>query len=251
VRGVFFKQPFEYRLDVSGDEWRQGDALAAVLTVKNRSNFIQPLPGLFLRLAQGDFKSVREKKPNAFTLIACAELDAQAELGPDEERRFPWTFSLDRNCPVSDKAQSLFLLCGCGELGDAAGHLALNVQPHPHIDAVLSLMESSFSFVLKGQKSRKGRIEAKLKPPAGKEYPTLEHLLLFFRFVEDSLQLNFCFNLKTLQASATTLEMKKAKREIEQVLPLKNYLFPGGQINNEPLEAAIGETLAAVKSKGF
>jgi sporulation-control protein spo0M len=249
VKGVFFKEQLEFRLEVRGDEWYQGDTLSCVLSVRNRGAAKQPLSGLYLHLAQASVKSVRDKAYNAFQVVGSARLDAAADIEPGAEQNFPWTFELDKNCVISEKSQSLYLICGREALSNAAGQLAVTVLPHPHIEAVLSLLESSFAFVLKGQKSKKNWVEAKLKPPSGKEYPTLEHLMLSFRFDAETLLLKYCFHLKTIQASATTLTVGKATREIEQQFHSSNYLFPGGLINNQPLETAIAETLAVVKSK--
>jgi hypothetical protein len=250
VKGVFFKQPLEFRLEVKGDEWRQGESLSCVLSVKNRGASSQPLSGLYLHLAQGNIKSVREKADDAFEITSSARFDAVSSVEPGGESSFPWTFELHKNCTISDKMQGIFLLCGIGALSDAAGQLTVVVLPHAHIEAVLSFLENSFSFVLKGQKSKKGWLEAKLKPPAGKDYPTLEHLFLSFCFNEETLHLKYCFHLKTIQATAsTTVHVGKAIRELEQELHSSKYLFPGGQINHEPLESVIAEALALVKSR--
>jgi hypothetical protein len=250
VKGVFFKQPLEFRLEVKGDEWHQGESLSCVLSVKNRGASSLSLSGLYLHLARGSMKSVREKAADAFEVTSSAVFDSVCVLERESELSFPWTFELDKNCTISDKSQGIFLLCGIGALADAAGQLTVTVLPHAHIEAVLSFLENSFSFVLKGQKSRKGWLEAKLKPPAGKDYPTLEHLMLSFRFNEETLLLKYCFHLKTIQATAsTTVHVGKATRELEQELHSSKYLFPGGQVNHEPLETILAEALAVVKSR--
>lgn len=251
MKGVFFKQPLEFRLEVKGDEWQQGESLSCVLTVKNHGGSSQSLSGLFLHLAQGSIKSVREKAPDAFQVTSSAQFDNTGNVEAGSELSFPWTFALDKNCTISDKAQGVFLLCGIGTPADAAGVLTITVLPHAHIEAILTFLENSFSFVLKGQKSKKGWVEAKLKPPSGKDYPTLEHLLLSFHFNEDTLLLKYCFNLKTIQATASaTVHVAKAKRDLEQQFQASEYLFPGGQaVNHEPVEKALGEALATVKSR--
>ena len=249
MKGVFFKQPLEFKLEVQGDEWFQGQALVCTLSIKNRGSSSEKVADPFLCLAHGSIKQIKEKKAEAFAVDSAARLAAVANLAPGQEQGFNWTFELDRNCLVSDKTQSAYLICGKGAMADTAGQLAVTVKPHPHIEAMLSLFEVTYAFVTKGLKSRKGWLEAKLKPPAGKEFPTLDHLLVAFRFAEEKLCLKYCFHLKTLKASVSTLEVSKATRELEQELPCSKYLFPGGQINHEPLEAAIGEILAMVKSK--
>ena len=248
MRGTFFKQPLEFKLDVKGDEWRQGDSISCALSVKNRGTSTESLAGLFMNLACGDIKGVREKSAEAFSVISAAEMAAPAALEAGQDYAAPWQFDLDRNCTITDKGQSLYLLCGKGSPAEIAGQLAVNVLPHPHLEAVTSLLESSFSFVLKSQKSKKDWVETKLKAPGGKDFPTLEHLLLSMRFEGEVLQLKYCFQVKALQASATTLEVKKAKRELLQELPMNSYLL-GGHVDNDKIEEKLSEALEPFRTK--
>ena len=249
MKGVFFKNQLEFRLEVKGDEWHQGVTLACVLSIKNRGASSQELSDLYLHLACGKTKSIREKEADAFEIISSADISSRSVLEADQETGFSWSFALDKNCIISEKSQSLYLVCGKGALADYAGQLAVTVLPHPHIDAVTSLLENTFCFVLKGEKSKKGWVEAKLKPPSGKDFPTLEQLVLSMRFQGDAMRLDYCFHLKTIQADALALSVGKARKEVVQELALTSYLFPGGQVNHEPLEKALADALATVKSR--
>ena len=249
MRGVFFKQALEFRIEVTGDEWHQGDKVLCTLSVKNRGSSPQPLSGLYLHLALGNIKKVREKADDAFQVVSSAQLTPPAALEPEQQQVFPCSFALDVNCPITDKGGSLYLLCGQGTPADAAGNLLVTVLPHPHLEAVVSLLESSFCFVLKGQKWQKGWVEAKLKPPAGLEYPTLEQLVLAQRFEGELLQLKYNFNLRSLAATPTTLEVKKGKRELQQQVAPQQYLFGGMHVNNDALEAVIREALQSVNRR--
>ena len=249
MRGVFVKAPLEFKLEVQGDEWRQGESLNCNLCVKNRGDASCILRDFFLHLAKGDIKRVREKSSNAFEIIASAGTSPITQLQPAEEQTISCKFELDKNCLISDKKSSLFLLCGSGSINDIYGQLALNILPHSHIEALLTLLENSFSFSLKSQKTAKDWLEAKLKPPAGKNFPTLEQLVLYFHFSEAILQLKYSFHLKTLQATANSLEIGKSKRELVQELKESDYLFPTGQVNIEALEPVIAQALSAVKAR--
>ena len=249
MRGIFFQQPLEFRLEVEGDEWVQGDSVSCVLSIKNRGSETRTLDGLYLHLATGTLKKVKQKQDDAFLIVSSAECRSPAELAPDEQQSFPWTFKLDQDCPITDKSQSLYLICGQGEISDAAGHLLVNVKPHEHIQEFLNVFEDIFSFVLKGQKSKKDWVESKLKPPAGKQYPTLEHLMLSARFKSEVLDLKYCFHMKKIHASAESLKLNKAKTNIEQQLQAGDYMSPAGYIDHAPLEKAIGEILEKVESK--
>ncbi len=248
MKGVFFKHPLEFRLELTGNEWRQGEKLACQLSLNNRGNVPFSVTAPFLLLARADIKRVREKSADAFAIISSSQLASSLELEAGHEQGFSSAFELDTNCIISDNKQSLYLLCGAGSLAELAGHLAINVIPHLHIEALLSVMENSFSFSLKSQKSKQDFVEAKLKPPAGGEFPSLAQLVLNCQITEDKLVVKYIFHLKTLQADALSLKIGKAKREIVQELEFKQYLFPTGQVQHESLEKAIAEALSVIKS---
>jgi len=103
---------------------------------------------------------------------------------------------------------------------------------------------------LKAQKSKKGWVEAKLKPPAGKRFPTVQHLMLNCRFQSETLLFKYIFHVKQLQGSAiSSFGIRTAIDEVEQKLDSSQYLFPGDILNHESLEAAIKEALEVVESR--
>jgi hypothetical protein len=89
----------------------------------------------------------------------------------------------------------------------------------------------------------------KFKPPSGMSYPTLEQLTLGASFEKDSLLLRYMFKVKKLEATATTLGLKKGKSSLEQTIPCSDYLFPGGLMNHDPLESKLEEALSKVRGK--
>jgi hypothetical protein len=208
------------------------------------------LKGFFLHLAEGKSKKVKDKKPDAFEIISSASSEEQTEVGPGQKLSLSETFHLEKNCLISDKGQSLYLVCGQGDISQNVGHLALNILPHADIEAVIMLMENSHSFVLKSTKSQKGWVEAKFKPPIGKLYPTLDQLTLLSCFDGDKLKLKYNFSVKKLEADSSALKFKKAKQEVVQEVEASKYHFSPGLINHDPLDNLIGEALKTVKS-GF
>lgn len=237
----------EFRLEVEGSEWRQGDTLNCELTVKNRGGGAAQLQSGFIRLCCGQSKKVKEKSADAFQTVAESPRGERATLAPGEIHSITWSVPLDVNCPVTDKSQSLYLVCGANGDENIAGNLQVNVLPHEHIDAVHTLLENTYCFVLKGLKSKNGAVEAKFKPPLGKLYPTVDHLLLSTRFVDGALSLSYRFQVKKLQATPASIELKKGQSTFEATLEPSKYLFPGGQINHAPLEEAIGQALKTVE----
>ena len=181
--------------------------------------------------------------------MTSAEFKSTALIEPGSELSFDWIFNLDKNCIITESAQSLFLVCGVGEISEAAGHLQLNVSPHAHIEALTSLLETYHSFVLKGQKSKKGWVESKLIAPTGRRFLTLERLMLNCCFEGETLLVKYIFHSKKLAGTATSLDISKTKTEYKQQLEPKQYIISGGFIDNDALEKFIGEALATVESK--
>jgi hypothetical protein len=246
MKGVFLQQQCEYRLEVAGDGFRQGEAVPCTLSVKNHASAPQPLNALSLRLACGDLKKVRDKSEDAFKIISCADLNPQGEVGAGQQQSFSWTFELDRNCPISEKSQSLYLLYGSTTAAIAAGQLPLTVAAHPHIEAVLRLLESSFQFVLRGQKSSKGWVQAKFKPPTSRRFSLVNELTLSLRFEESLLVLNYSFNVKKFDATTASVGVKKGKSELEQRLDPARYMLTGQHADDQVLGAALEEALSTV-----
>jgi len=248
MRGLFLQDQLEFKLEVAGDGWRQGDELSCALSVKNRGDAPAALGGLQLRTAYGNLKKIRQKTGGAFAPVSSADLNPPSAIGPRQELAFSWTFTIDKNCSITDKTQSLHLLYGNTDDLDKLGQLPVNVQPHPHIQVLLQILETAFSFVLKGQRAAKSEFEAKLKPPAAKKYTMLDQLVLSARFEGEALCLTYAFHVKKLSATPSSFGFKKGVSEVEQRLDSSGYLFPGGYVNHDPLEKAIAEALASVES---
>ena len=234
---------FNFR-PVSNEEIRQGDCLACTLVVKNHDSAPKAISDLRLDLACAEIKSVRERKEDAFAVVASAESLQPLELGPQEQRSVLWTCRLDRNCPISDKARTLYLLYG--RASGLLGRQPLTVQTHAHAEAVLRILETSFQFVLKGQKFSKGWVEAKLKPPSARRFSMLNELVLGFRSEGGELLLRFNFNVKKFETGAGVANVGRKKTTVERRLAESSYVGPGGYLNQERIEAEIKQALDVV-----
>jgi len=247
MKGVFFQQQVEYGLEVAGEEWRQGDPLSCVLRVKNHGSAAKSLSGVSLSLAVGNLKKIKQKAEDAFTTIAAADLSISSEIEPQQDLSFDWTFKIDNNFSIADKASSPYILFGPADGEESNGQLPVALQPHPHIQVLHRILETTFRFVLKQQRSAKGWVEAKFKPSSAPRFSTLEHLMLYSRFDGDDLVLRYVFHVKRLAATASSVGLQKSKVETKQQLDSARYLFPGGIVNHDPLEAAIEEAIAAAQ----
>ncbi len=249
MRGVFIQNQVEFRLEVHGEEFYQGDSLPCIVSLKNRGNVAKSLDNLRLHLACGVLNKVKSKARDAFTIISSGTFPSPIEISLERVESFPWTFALDKNCSITDKGQSLYLLLGSAADTEALNQLQLNVRPHGHIAEVFGVLETSFQFMLKDVKSVGGRVIAKFKPSSARQFRTLNELLLSARFDGEVLMLNYDFKVKTLEAGATSLEVKKSKKETEQRLAPEEYLFSGGFVHHSAVEAKIGDALKLVESK--
>lgn len=248
MRGLFIQHQLEFLVEAQGEGWHQEDRLSCALSVKNRGASPQPLadPGLYLAL--GDIKKIKQKDPAALKVVAAAELQAPAELAPGTQVKCPWEFVIDKNAAITDKGQSLYLVFGSGQSLETMGQLPVTVQPHPHIQVLLRILETTFRFVVKGQKSSKGRVQVKLKPSTAKRFTTVDDLVLSCWFEGEELVLHYLFHIKKFEATAATIGVAKKQREFDQRLTVSQYLFPGGAVNHEPLEAAVSEALKEIES---
>jgi hypothetical protein len=244
MKGTSFQKPLEFNLQVEGESWHQGDKIQGSLMIKNHGG--GNLAGISVHLASGELKKVRFKDPEAFTLLASAELTVAAEGTP-----LPWSFQLERNAPVTDGSKSLFLLYGQGNETPKLGQLQLSILPFWQIEEFLKVLAISFKFVTKSHKVVKDGLEVKLSPPQSRSFAAVELAVLVFRFEGENLEVSYTFQVKKLEASAGAIDMKKEKKAFKKVYTLSQLQTSSGRFNHEAMEPAIGEVISSVESKGF
>jgi hypothetical protein len=242
MKGTFFQKPLELNLVVEGESWRQGDKIAGNLLARNHGAEPVPLEDIRVRLAFGNLTRVRQKSADAFSEFSSVATGSGSLL-PGGEQRLSWSFSTDRNAPVTHRTGSLFLLYGRGSENEKLGQLQLRIGPYWVIEELLGIFQTNLHYVLKDLKSAKGMLEAKLVPPASKAATGIEQLVLASRFEGESLRLQYVFNLKTLDASGGTVELQKKKKEFPQLLEPAEFLLPSGRFNHEPVEAKVRSIL--------
>jgi hypothetical protein len=203
MRGLFLQKSLEFRLDVQGDAFEQGQEVVCTLKIVNRGTERVTLASPTLRLAVGDLKLVKAKDPAAFTMLAAAELERGIELAPGAEFSVMHTFPLDLNSPITEKAKSPFLLYGDSESVVELGQLLLTVTPHKHLRTIFDTLTTVFSFLSKGDSAKNGWTSVKLKPPESRAMSFVDELNLLIRFVNESLEVVFLFTVKKLDTSQT------------------------------------------------
>jgi len=248
MRGVFVSNQIEYRVEVTGEEFCQGDILPCSLTARNHAASPQTIAGLRLELACGSMKKIKDKAPDAFKVLAQAPDSGPAEIAPGQQVAVSCEFPLDTNCIISEKTQSLHLLYGSREASASPGQALLTILSHRHTRQILSILESSLQFIPKGIKSAEDWLQARFKPPTERRLSFLEELTLCFHFEGDVLLLKYLFKVKAFEASALSVGVKKVKSELAQRLERKDYLLTEEAVNHPYIETRIEEALTTVST---
>ena len=246
MKSVFLNQQLEYRLEVAGDEFSQGDVLPCSLLVKNRGSAECAGFRLFLTLAHGEIKKVREKKEDAFKVLAEADFPDIPSLAPQAEHRLTWTFEPGRNVAVTDKSQSIFLLFGKSGDSAARGWLQVTVGMHRYFRAFVTVLESTFQFVAKDPKWSKNRLTIPFKPSSAARFSALEELVVCCAFDGDALEVSFIFKVKKLAAGPVSVNVAKAKKELARRLEPSAYLMGGEHLNYDAFDQCVREALDTV-----
>lgn len=241
MKATFFQKPLEYNLTIEGESWRQGDAISGSLLVKNHSSDELDASEIRVVLAQGAITKVRKKDAGAFTALFAQSMSSQ-KIAPGTQASFNWKFETERNCTVTEKSSSLFILYGRGDALESLGQIQLVIHPYFIIEEYLKSLQTQFHFVLKSFKSSKGWLECKMSPPSSRNFASVEQLLLSFRFEGDTLMVHYSFDVKKLEALAATTTLNKQKREFEQSINSTQYLR-NGRFNFEFIEASIRDVM--------
>lgn len=249
MKGTFFQRPLELSLQVNGESWTQGESITGILTVKNHGAGPLALNNAVVHLAYGNLKSVREKIPGMFKILSSVPLTFENQLEAQQNLSCEWCFESERNAPITDKSGSLFLLYGTGTETEKLGHLQLVINPDKLIQEFIKTMAIQFRFVVKSQKANKGQTETKLTPPSAQGFASLEHLMMHFRYEGETLEIRYVFNVKKIEATAASFDLKKQKKELTQTLTPSQAYLASGRVNHDHLEALIRAALDSVESK--
>lgn len=237
MKGAFFNQNREYRLETEKESWAQGDPIRGALSV--RLHGAAPAVHAKVLLAHGDLKAVRAKSADAFEVLAEAAI-SDANGGQ-------WEFPTDRNVAITDSGGSLFLLYGAADAPpESLGQLQLTVKPAEVVEKFLDVLRTRFRFVQKFVKAEKHGMHAKLMPPESKALAFVEQLILRFSFADEALNLTYEFTVHAFEATESAVASKKKKKKREIQLSPADYRTASGRWNDERFEAEIASALAEV-----
>ncbi len=249
MRGILIQHPVEYRLEVQGDSFTQGASVPCSLTLKNHSQTEVPLKQLALKLSLGNLKKIKTKEHDAFTAVESFDLGEDLQIAPGAQFSFERVITLSANAPITDKNASLYLLYGDPASVAGLGQLLLTVHPHAHVRHIFDTMSTVFNFINKGESHKDNLTIAKLKAPDSRRFSLVEELQLAAAFEDDqALALRFLFTVKKFDHSGASVNIKKGKVEVTRRLEPAQYLFGGGFVRQEFIEAEIELALAEVSS---
>lgn len=244
MKGTFFQKPFEFRSVINGESWHQGDTVNGTLEIKNHDSAAIALTDINVSLAYGDSKKVHQKENDAFSILTSIPVTTQQPLAPQGTEKLDWEFKLERNCPITDKSGSLYLLYGPKTTGVNTGQLQLNVLPVAYILEFLKILQIEFKFVVRFMKSSKNYVDVKLVPPSSKTFASMNHVNIQFRYKEDNLEIRYIFNVNEVNKNG----LAKVKREFEQSFAPNEYLLHNNRLNHEKMQQTIEDVLKRLGS---
>lgn len=248
MKATVILKPLEYNLETAGEKWRQGEKVKGTLKVKNNGSESVDLPKLTISLNSGNYKKIKAKDKKAWELLSDITLAESLTLKPSEEKEYPWEFELKEDCRITDKDGSVYLRF----LGDnedlPAGNIELNVEPKLAMLQFLEVFDIFLRFKIGPKKYVKGMVEVKLTPPTSRELGHVDSLVLKMSEVNQTMKLEYAFNVRSLEMSGTTMSSEKNTKVFDQTLSAKQYLSYGSP-NQEFITTSINTILTQVKPK--
>jgi hypothetical protein len=249
MKGTFFQKPFEFALEIIGESWKQGDTINGTLNVKSHSPEDQDLSKIGVGLALGAAKKIKTKDAKAFKVISSTLFESNSVVKAGEETSIPWTFTLAKDCPISDKAGSIYMIAGNVETPFEAGLMELSIAPTIVISNFLEIFENMFRFKVKKMKAKKTFIEVKMQAPGSTEFGPIEQLVLQLKMDGENLDAQFNFKLSKLCYEPTGVVAKVVEESFTQTLTPVDYKIYGDSPNQDGIMKSISKVLDQVKAK--
>jgi len=190
MRALFFAKPLEYRLEVSGEEFVQGQALTGTLCVTNRGSAALDQLSLELGLAYGVFKKIKELGNQSLTILEHSQLARGFSLEPGAEKKEAWEMPLGNAAPIMSKEGSPFILYGADlERVGTRGQIDLPVGLSLPVSAFIATLENHYAFEARASNCSGAVLETRFKPPGS--YPLLDELTISLKIGEKTVILEF------------------------------------------------------------
>ena len=247
MRSTVFDKPFEFNIDIEGDQWAQGELIKGVFSIKNQSKYLLDAQTIGLGLAYGQFRKVKKKDPKSFIIHESKEVELSA-LKPQESLEIPFEFKLDENAPITEKAGSLYILFGNLNDQTLVSHLQLMIEPQQILNDFCMVIENFLRFKMKEKKNKKNSIEVRFVPPQVKEYASIKEMTLNMSLDSSTLNLEYHFNVEKLSAINGNVGVQKLKMKEMQSLGQKEYCFSPGAISQDKVLEKVNKIITLVRA---
>ena len=229
MRALYFAKPLEYRLEISGEAFTQGQLLTGTLCVTNRGPATLDKLNLELGLAYGVFKEIKEEGNQALTLLKRSQLAKGFSLDPGAEKKEPWELPLANAAPIKSKEGSPFILYGAHlNRVEARGQIDLPVDFSPQVSAFIATVENHYAFEARASKCEGAVLETRFKPPGS--YPLLDELTITMKIDDKAVVLEFNGKGKGIRGGAAG-GLVARQSSTKKTIPLEKFGFGQGLPN--------------------
>lgn len=233
MKGTLFQKPLEFNLEIPGESWSQGNAIAGTLTVRNHGAESVVLNNHGVALAVGNMKKVKARDEAAFA-IKDENKFSSVSVNAGAETRLPFSFTLENNGPITDKTQSPYIVYG--NLENREGNLQLTVEPSKTFKPLLDVLDVFFRFKLKDRKHAKDSVEFKMISPDAKDFKALDTMSLKMKeTAEGGIEMKIQFQLKNVGITDGNVAVKKSKITKDLKLTAKDFMFGKDSPNQEAI----------------
>ena len=243
MRSVFFQQPLEFKIEVEGESWNQGEDIKGQLQIRNLGSETISVKSSQIIIAHSLKKCLKKGVEVPWEILEKQVLDQDIKLQADSEHTFGWNFNLSTDCPITDNLGGLYLLFGGYNVLTEGGRINLQINLHPILQNFLQTFTTQFRFLEKYQKRNSEWTEVKLLPPDSRAYPNMDNMLCFLRVHEKQLKVRYRFKMSGLGRTGEKMTVTKKFRELEQSISPEKYLQPGGFPNRTCFRENIDQAL--------
>ncbi len=250
MKGTFLNDQIEYQIQLNGEQWLQGQSISGSLKLTNHSNSDLNLDDIGHYLCLGVPKKIKLKDPTAFSILE-KNIFEENTLVAKESKSLAIDYQLPENAHITETIKSLYISCGKKDSFYETGYLPLKILPLQTISSFLDIFSNFYKFKIKSIKSKKDFVEATMNVPASKEFTGVEKLKILSRIHEKNLELNYVFNVKKIDFTASTNTLKSDVKKIPVIMTPKQYQLYGDSLNQEEILKSIDTVLEQVKVKSF
>ena len=260
MKGSFFRDQIEYKIDIQGESWLQSSQIQGTLQVRNHGQSAWTAPSPFpVRLAVGAEKKVKAKLNDAFQEYQSLDIAGTPPVtvaAGSTSQPLTWSFRLPIEARITDTTKSLYITYGSAPLAETGsfGALQLRILPHPWIEDLCSVIETNFRFPRRKTSAgdeKTGSVEVKFDPPDAKAYSMLEQLVVDWQLVQTEqdpsptlIECTFVFHVKEVDALQAGLKLKKTKKTIRRTLqPHEVVLKLNNRIRRDVFESVFESVL--------